>query len=412
MVRNRGIVFAALDVPLARRHHRSPSRLGSLSANAHFGLEQITSFDTLLTYGYGLYWSPVESVRFTAARSVQQSAPTLEQLGSATIVTPNVRTFDYVRGETVDIAQTFGGNPGLRPDDRKVLSFGVVVKPPRQNFNVIANFTRTTVDQPIAAFPVPTQPVQAVFPERLARTASGRLLRIDSRPINLFRSARSDLRWGINMTRSLGKLPDGTDLIISPVTDGTIPPGTLPPNSRVIDNPPGTPLPPEIENAISRVYFSFYHSWRLRETVILSAGGPALDLLGGFALDGLGGRPRHEIEFAGGLFRRGLGARMNIRWRSASVVSGLPNGTGATGTRLRFSYDPSADLSLFLNPEDRIVGEVPDWIRNLQLAVDVKNILNSRPVVRNEFGEVPLNYQKAYLDPVRRSITFSIRKLF
>lgn len=246
----------------------------------------------------------------------------------------------------------------------------------------------------------------------MTRTASGRLLRIDSSPINLFRSARSDLRWGINMTRSLGKLPDGTDLIVSPVTDGTIPPGTLPPNSRVIDNPPGTPLPPEIENAISRVYFSFYHIWHLSETVILSDGGPALDLLGGFALDGLGGRPRHEIEFAGGLFRRGLGARMSIRWQSPSVVSGLPNGTGPAGTRLRFSRDPSADFSFFLNPEDRIVGKVPDWIRNLQLALDVKNILNSRPVIRDQFGEVPLNYQKAYLDPVGRSITFSIRKLF
>lgn len=412
MVRNRGIVFAAIDVPLAKRYDASPSWLGSLSANAHFGLEQVSSFHTLLTYGYGLYWSPVESLRFTAMRSVQQSAPSLEQLGSVTIVTPNVRTFDYVRGETVDIAQTFGGNSDLRPDDREVLNIGVVVKPPRANFNVIANFTRTTVDRPIAAFPIPIQPVQAAFPERLSRTESGRLLRIDSSPINLFRSARSDLRWGINMTRSLGKLPDGTDLIVSPVTDGTIPPGTLPPNSRLIDNPPGTPLPPEIENAISRVYFSFYHSWHLSEAVVLSDGGPALDLLGGFALDGLGGRPRHEIEFAGGLFRRGLGARMSIRWQSPSVVSGLPNGTGPAGTRLRFSRDPSADLSLFLNPEDRIVGEVPEWIRNLQLTLDVKNILNSRPVVRNEFGEVPLNYQKAYLDPVGRSITFSIRKIF
>jgi hypothetical protein len=412
LVRNRGIVFATVDVPLAKRHDTSPSWLGSLSVNAHFGLEQITAFRTLLTYGYGLYWAPVESLRFTAMRSVQHSAPSLEQLGSVTIVTPNVRTFDYVRGETVDIAQTFGGNPRLRPDDRKVFNIGVVVKPARENFNVIANFTRTTVDRPITAFPIPTPPVQAAFPERLTRSASGRLLRIDSSPINLFRSARSDLRWGVNMTKSLGKLPEGADLIVSPVTDGTIPPGTLPPNSRVIDNPPGTPLPPEIENAISRVYFSFYHTWHLSETVVLSSGGPALDLLGGFALDGLGGRPRHEIEFAGGLFRRGLGARMSIRWQSASVVSGLPNATGAAGTRLHFSHDPTADLSLFLNPEDRIVGKVPDWIRNLQLALDVKNILNSRPEVRNELGEVPLNYQKAYLDPVGRSITFSIRKRF
>lgn len=55
MVRNRGIVFASVDVPLAKRYDTAPSRLGNLSANAHFGLDQVSSFQTLLTYGYGLY---------------------------------------------------------------------------------------------------------------------------------------------------------------------------------------------------------------------------------------------------------------------------------------------------------------------------------------------------------------------
>lgn len=411
LLRDRSTVFANLDVPLASRDAGTPTWLGNLSVNAQVGLEQLTRFGALYTAGYGVYWSPISSLRLNISTSNQQTAPLLEQLGAPTITTPNVRTFDYVRGETVDVTRTSGANLDLRSDDRQLMNIGLSFKPAR-NVSLIASFTRTDIDDPILIFPIITQPVQTAFPERFTRDTSGRLVRVDSTPINLSSTHRSQLRWGLNFTRSLGRLPGGAELIFSPTTDGTIPPGTLPPNSRVIDNPPGTPLPPEIENALSRVFFSVYHTWHVADTVVLREGGATLDLLDGFALDGRNGRPRHELEVSGGLFRRGIGARVNVRWQSTSRLSGVPSGTGPAGADLRFSYDPLADVTVFINPEDRLVGAVPSWLRKLQLVFSIKNALNARPFVRDESGNVPLNYQAPYLDPVGRSINVSLRKLF
>jgi hypothetical protein len=43
---------------------------------------------------------------------------------------------------------------------------------------------------------------------------------------------------------------------------------------------------------------------------------------------------------------------------------------------------------------------------------EVTNIFNSRPNVRDAFGNVPLNYQPDLLDPLGRTVMISFRKLF
>ncbi len=40
------------------------------------------------------------------------------------------------------------------------------------------------------------------------------------------------------------------------------------------------------------------------------------------------------------------------------------------------------------------------------------NIFNQRQMVRDAFGDTPVRYQPAYLDPLGRAIHISIRKLF
>ncbi|MFL6858621.1 MAG: TonB-dependent receptor [Allosphingosinicella sp.] len=413
LTRNQGTVFANVNVPLANRRAKSSAWLGDLSANAQIGFDRLTNLGTLSTYGFGIYWSPAESIRVRASATRQRDAPLLEQLGAPLILTPNFRTFDYARGETVDVTQIFGGNGNLRADDRRVFGLGFTIKPFRgKNIDLVADYTRIAIDNPIVPFPILTQQVQDLFPERFTRDSSGRLLSIDTSPVNLRRSDQSQLRWGLNFTDSLGKLPGGSELIFSPVTDGTIPPGTLPPNSRVIDNPPGTPLPPEIENAISRVYFSFYHTYHVRDTVLLRDGSPVLDLLDGFALDSRGGKSRHELTFAAGLFRRGVGARLNVRWQSPTSVRGLATQTGGTGSTLRFTYPVTADLNFFVNPQDRLNGGSSKWLKGVQIGVSIVNLLDTRPVVRDESGLTPFNYQAPYLDPIGRSIHLSLRKIF
>jgi outer membrane receptor protein involved in Fe transport len=51
------------------------------------------------------------------------------------------------------------------------------------------------------------------------------------------------------------------------------------------------------------------------------------------------------------------------------------------------------------------------WARGLRLSFGVNNVLNSRQRVRDENGDTPLRYQPAYLDPLGRTVSISIRKL-
>jgi outer membrane receptor protein involved in Fe transport len=165
----------------------------------------------------------------------------------------------------------------------------------------------------------------------------------------------------------------------------------------------------QAENTTSRLFFSLYHTWHLKDEIVLRNGLPALDLLDGGAVDFRGGRRRHEIEFQAGAFKRGLGARLSATWQSGSIVEGLG---GAAGD-LRFSRFATVNINLFANLADRFAGPIaPRWLRGTRATVGMTNLFNSRPRVVDETGLTPLSYQPDYLDPTGRAVTFSIRKVF
>ena len=132
-----------------------------------------------------------------------------------------------------------------------------------------------------------------------------------------------------------------------------------------------------------------------------------LDYLHGDAAGQSGGTPRHRVEAQAGYFNNGLGARIGANWRSGTRVDTL------TGDNLRFSPLSTFDLRLFANP-----GDIPEvalkhpWLRGTQVRFEVNNIFNSRPRVRDAFGNVPLNYQPDLLDPLGRTVMITFRKLF
>ncbi|MCA1653429.1 MAG: TonB-dependent receptor, partial [Sphingomonadales bacterium] len=120
---------ANVDLPIASRSRKSLAWLGDLSANVNLGFDQLSDFGTLRRLGYGLNWSPIAGINLIASRTNEEGAPTVEQLGAPLVVTPNVRTFDFSRREVIDITRTFGGNTGLRSDNRDVLKLGLNAKP-------------------------------------------------------------------------------------------------------------------------------------------------------------------------------------------------------------------------------------------------------------------------------------------
>ncbi|HEX8483403.1 MAG TPA: TonB-dependent receptor [Allosphingosinicella sp.] len=404
-----------LDLPIASRNKKRLTLLGDLSANVNLALETFSDFGTLRTLGYGVAWSPVAGLNIIASATNEEGAPAMEQLGAPLVATPNVRTFDFARREAVDVTQVFGGNSGLRSDDRHVFKLGLNAKPlAKTDLTISVDYIRARTEDPIVTFPIATPEIEAAFPERFERGADGRLLRIDSRPLNLERSDQKQLRWGVNFTRPLGKVPahmrNSRSRVVAAGADLQ---SALPPGAIIIKSEPGSAAARAAENISSRLTLSLYHKLTLVDEILVREGGPVLDLLNGSAADNRGGRPRHELEFQAIVFRRGIGARMQVTWQSATTVRGLSAGPTDGSADLSFSNPVLLSINLFANLEDHFGGEqAPDWLKRARISVGIQNVFGTRPQVRDAAGSIPLSYQPAYLDPLGRVLTFSLRKVF
>jgi hypothetical protein len=408
-------VQANFDLPIASRSRKRLAGLGEVSANLNLGLDKFSDFGTLRTFGYGLTWSPIPGLNLIASTTNEEGAPTVEQLGAPLVVTPNVRTFDFSRREAVDITRIFGGNPALRADDRRLFKLGLNAKPfTKTDLTLAIDYLKTRIDHPIASFPIATPASEAAFPERFARDADGRLLRIDATPLNFRRSDQEQVRWGVNFTRPLGKVPpEMQNARVRFVGSEADLQNALPPGARIIKAEPGSAAAKQFENVSSRLTLSLYHTLNVADEILTREGGPLLDLLDGFATGSRGGRARHEIEVQAAAFKAGLGARVKLNWQSGTTVRGLAASPGDGSGDLIFASGAVVNLNLFANIAERFGGEqARDWLKGTRASLGINNLFGRRPRVRDAAGSTPLPYQPAYLDPLGRLVSFSLRKVF
>jgi outer membrane receptor protein involved in Fe transport len=143
--------------------------------------------------------------------------------------------------------------------------------------------------------------------------------------------------------------------------------------------------------------------------VLVAQGGPALDLLNGDTIGSGGGQPRHEIEGQAGYSNNGFGARLSADWQSATDVNG---GTIGDPNPLRFSALGTINLRLFadLGQQLPLVRAHP-WVRGMRVAFGITNLFDTRQTVTDAQGATPVSYQPGYLNPLGRTIRFSVRKL-
>jgi len=106
---------------------------------------------------------------------MEEGAPSVQQLGNPVLATPNVRVFDFTRGETVDVTRIEGGNPVLLADNRRVFKLGLNARPwSETDLSFTANYTNTRIRNSISSLPAITAEIEAAFPERFERDAGGR----------------------------------------------------------------------------------------------------------------------------------------------------------------------------------------------------------------------------------------------
>ncbi|MCC2978059.1 TonB-dependent receptor [Sphingomonas sp. PL-96] len=430
--RNSGTARANLDLPIASRSRDVLAFLGNLSLNGNAEVEQLSDFGTQRTLGYGLNWQPVEPVRLLVSVTHEEGAPTPQQLGNPVLVTPNVRIFDYVRGETVDVTQVEGGNPNLQGDSRRVFKAGLNLRPfQATDLTLTADYVSSRINNPVSSFPAATAEIEAAFPDRFERGEDGTLLRVDTRPVNFARSNRSQLRWGFNFSKPIvterQRQEEAAREARRAEREAAEAAGTAPPRGprgegRGEGRGPGAGGPGGPGGggwggrggrggggAGGRLQFAAYHTWQFENSILIREGLPELDLLNGSASGSRGGQPRHQVQLQGGYVVNGLGARVSANWQSATEVNG-----GETGAdRLRFGSLATANLRLFANlgQQPALVRDHP-WLSGTRVTLSVDNIFDQRQEVTNAQGTVPLSYQGGFLDPLGRTVRVSVRKLF
>ncbi|MBR0553104.1 TonB-dependent receptor [Stakelama marina] len=421
--RDRANAQVNVDLPIASRRRDVLSAIGNLSLNANAQIAELSDFGTLTSVGGGFHWEPVDPVRLIVSYTQEQGAPSASQLNDPVISTPNSRIFDYVTGQTVDIVAVSGGNPALRADNRHVLKVGLDLKPLDNNpdLRISTEYVREQIDDPIAGFPSPTVAVEAAFPDRFFRDASGRLIQVDRRPINFQESRRQQFRWGIDFRKRLqpeerrpppdrrrnsrGDNAAGQDGDGAKANNG----GGAQRQDAMQDRRGGRGRGGWRGRRGGRIDFSVFHTIHLVDKVFIRDGVAPLDLLNGSATGNSGGQSRHEVQARAGYFKNGFGIRAKADWQSATTVDGGPSG----GDSLRFSDLATVSFRLFANlGQQRSLVRDHRWLRGTRVSLSVDNIFDSRQHVTTPAGTVPISYQPGYVDPLGRTVRISVRKIF
>lgn len=407
------VVFGALSIPFSRRASKNFWHLGNLSAGAQLRFEAVQTYKDLFDYGVNISWTPRRSLSFFVSKESQSTYPSLLQLASPLISIPNLRIFDFSRLATTSVAQVFGGNPDLQNERRSAFDLRMTIRPmPNGNMYAALSYSNFKINNRIVNFPIVTSALQAALPSRFSLAEDGGILGIDARPINISESATQKFGINLSWTSPMGKASSASEIGINPNPGGPLPADLVPPDAKVVYAPPGTPLPPDLINALSRLFVNLNYTFLLRDRLRITQNSEQLSLLDGFALSRSGGSPRHDLRLSAGVFRRGLGLRGDLSLRSDSSITYLESDNPRQASSLRFRYKPILNLQIFLNPQDRIVGNVPNSLQNLQISLRIDNAFASRPKVVDETGNTPFLFKPAFLDPLGRSVSLTARKVF
>lgn len=411
---------ASLDIPIANRNRAVLEPLGDLSINLNGGHRRLSDFGSLKSYGYGFTWSPSKSFTVVASVAGEEAAPSQQQLSDPLVFTPSVTIYDFVRGESALVTQITGGNLGLVTENRRDFKLGLSYEVPKvEGLRLTVDYFRNRASNPLSAFPLLTPEIEAAFPGRIVRDASGQLVSVDSRAINYLSSRSDEIRFGVNFSKRLGG-QEPTGGMRGRREGGGPPPGARGPRQGgpggggggrgggfgggggMFGGGDG-----------KRVQAAVFYTRKLSDEIRIAPGLPVLDLLDGSATGASGGTSRNQIEVEGGYFNKGIGFRLNASWQSGSFVQGGPIAGGGTASDLRFSDLTTIGLRAFVNfdQQKKLVEKVP-FLKGSRLSFRVSNLLNDIRTVRDGSGVTPLRYQPGYIDPLGRTFEISFRKLF
>ena len=468
LTRRGALVRGNVVLPVTSRREGFGDALGTLSLNANGGVQELSDFGRLTEYGYGLTWEPIEKLSLIASVIGEQAAPTLTQLGAPFQLTPNALVFDGRTGGTVLADLVTGGNRDLRRESRRDTKYSLTWSPgERGEKSFVVEYLTNRSSNVTAGFPLLTPAIEAAFPDRVTRDATGRLVQLDSRPVTFDRLRSSRLRYGFSLSGSIGPEPErggrfgggrgggaagdgarsgggaqggGTRRGQRPTGEGAAPgraatttatppagapgTGTTPATPESQATPPAA-APAKPAPAQAGVFFggrrnqgrwnvSVYDVWQLRNRVLIRPGVAELDLLGGDVTDGSTPIARHQVQLEGGVFKGGIGVRLVGAYTSNAVLA--DSGTGLPAARsgnLAFGDLATLSTRVFVDFDQRddVLKALP-VLKNSRLVLRVDNLFGGVRRVVDGNGLTPISYQPGFLDPRGRFVEISLRKRF
>jgi hypothetical protein len=361
----------SLAIPLGRRGRAGLGRLGDLSVDLWIGGQAMTRTSSQSRFGGGLNWSPIRTVQLNGIFEHAGTAPSFDQRDAPLVRTVN-RVFDYTRQEVAEPVWTMGGNPDLQRGSRRTISLSAMAQPlGDQSLSLNMNYRQTVANGGSAGFPELSPAIEAAFPERVTRDASGQLIAIDARPINILRDTDADLFSTIALRFSgAGHGAAGQSAM------------------------PGDPI---------QFTLSLNHRWRLKSEMVIRPGVPAIDRLGGGT-----GASRHSLNLQLGAGKRGIGASLNAAWSSPARID-----EGTSNEALQIRPPTIFNVSAFVDP-DQLFPQLKDraMAKNLNISVSVDNILNGYSRVMRADGSVPVGFSHDEVDPLGRTVRLTVRKRF
>lgn len=380
--RNETTLKAGLTIPLTDRVKFLPW-LGDSELSLDIGRLDLGSFGTIDRHSVALNWSPLEWLRLNANEVKDGLAIAPELVGAPVTITENVPYFDPVTGETVNVTTLYGGAANLDNQSQRTRTLSLSASPYKPlNLQLNADYVISDLRNQTGALPPPSSAVVAAFPDRFQRDPlTGRLITVDARSVNFARQHSRSLRLGANLT-----IPLSPALAAKPAAPG---------------QPRRRPLPR------TTLQLNASHTVLLESTTVIRDGLPEVDLLDGGAIGIGGGQQRHATDFGLALTRGGTGVRAQASWRGESFLR-----IGTLTAPDLLSFDPlfRLDLRVFADLGQILPGT--KLAKDTRVQVSFENLTNNRQLVRNLAGGTPLGYKPAYRDPVGRTVTFELRKVF
>ncbi|PAL23153.1 TonB-dependent siderophore receptor [Sphingopyxis sp. GW247-27LB] len=434
-------VFGSLNVPLLDPDYNAgPIRV---SATLSGQVQKPSDFQTLKNWGANLNFVFTDNLSLVASFNSDEEAPSVTQLGAAPLTTEGVTYYDLKTGQTGLITTTTGGNPFLLAERRRDFKLGLNWEVPMvEGLRVSVNYNSNKSYDTANGFPLLTPEIEAAFPDRVTRAPDGTLLAIDQRPVNFDRASNSQIRWGFNFGKSFGQPEPGArgggegrggrrSGAGAPPPEGGDTPPPPPEGAARGEGQQAAPPPAAAEGPRrggggrgfgrrgggggpfgggqqgGRWQVSLYHTIKLTDKVLIGPGVPELDLLHGSATGNGGGSNRHLVELDGGVFYKGIGARVSAKYDSGSTVVGGANGDLDFHDLATFNLRVFADF----NQMPKLTGDLP-FLKNSRLRLSVNNLFDAQRKVTDASGTVPLTYQPGYTDSLGRYVELEWRKAF